>query len=430
MSRQSHENLIGLGFDPSAVQTALDINNGDFEGALSLLLSQTQIASKKDTQTTNGGSRSSRGGASQEKFSDPASNQMYSDVSSMAAAKANNSPSSGALEALETLCAKLATNPNDETCQVIQLSGRLAAVRLTVDGAGLRFLQAMGYSQSKGFWVLKRPDPAKIWMAREIIEKVKSDNPSFQLAVALDASTVSAYKDAETSRAALRRKPAVAEPEATTPRTRIRMTLKVSPTKFVKFDRFFAADDTISDLVHAIAIRPDGELPSSHSWELVVSHPAAPAGHPPFWWCHGWTITDVTLRPPRVLTIDTATKTLQGLELWPSAQLCVETVTSAENTENSSGSASRPGSAAVGPLGGGQYLSRRPAPSEVIARVTKQRAPVAQVAHGRGRSRIQSSTAVAAERELVSMGFKEASVKDALRRSGGDKENALEYLLR
>ena len=173
------------------------------------------------------------------------------------------------------------------------------------------------------------------------------------------------------------------------------------------------------------------------------------------------------MRPPRELTREDATMTLQGLELWPSAQISLQPTGAAGG-----GGGGGPAAAAVAagtsrsrsksppaPVGGGQYLGGRPKPSELLASSMKSRereqskhALKGATAHtrynvkGSGANQAQaqahssasagvssasaSSGASASDvQELVSMGFGETAVRAALQRAGGRKERAVEILL-
>lgn len=401
-----------MGFDAEAAQLALEHTGSPEAAALFLLQQVTPAASEPSPPPP------------------PPETEFDALCSSMASARASQALGAGALDAAAELVAGLTADPRDSRLSVVQVSsGRFAALGQLADGAGTRFLQELGYAKDRGFWLLRGgrgADPALLWMAQQAIERARAGF-GFRLAEALAASTESLYHDGEMARSQLHHKPVAPVPTGAAPKTRIflRVMDSTGSSEVLRFERFFAPDDSLSDLVHVLGTLPDHQVPPSHSWELVEST----GGAAPFWWCHGWELTDVTMRPPRKLTKGDATRTLQALELWPSATVVVRPLASPGAPTPAVRSAAAATVEARAP-GGGHYLGGRPKPSELIASVTRRfdgRTPTDQ---GRKHYPIQSSASSATAQELIDMGFDATAVANALRQCGGAKDKAVELLLR
>ena len=162
--------------------------------------------------------------------------------------------------------------------------------------------------------------------------------------------------------------------------------------------------------------------------------------------------------------------TLQGLELWPSAQVALHvgggkggggaaaasSASSASSSASSASSSSSTSASSGSAPGGGRYLGGKPKPSELIASSmrarerdqsrhaltgksqharynvkgsgAKNRAPPAAQG-GAGGGAPGAGAAAADVQELMGMGFAEAAVRAALQRAGGRKDRAVEILL-
>jgi hypothetical protein len=151
--------------------------------------------------------------------------------------------------------------------------------------------------------------------------------------------------------------------------------------------------------VHFLGSLPEHAAVESHSWELVASgHAGAP-----FWWCHGWALVDVTMRPERLFTVADARRTLQGLALWPSAQLAVRPVPLGPGPA----AAPRPpapaaeGRGAHDACGGGYTAAPRPSAAAVLQSVVGRATKGAASAGGREHYSVQASAAAAAEARVA-----------------------------
>lgn len=396
--------LQDMGFDEASVSVALSMNNQNVDNALAMLLGQQSHEQAEGVPQSHEQARgppppfplAPLGAAhrqpSWEEPSDPALDAL---AAALAADRA-------ALDALHDLVQRLARG--DTTAGVLQLSGTLASVKAAAGGAGLAFLQELGYTSRSGFWVRKAPSgggvgPAgdKLGCAAAAIRRAMGD-ASYQEAEAFELSVAEAWSDASEARHMLRQRPPRAEPTPPLPLTRLVFHFEGSedakgnafgPT----LERKFAPDDLLCDVMHFIgSLDPrtgksssadSAGPPETHSWELVETTGSGVSAStvPPFWWCHGLELADVTTRPARTFTLGDAAKTLQALELWPSAQVRVRPLALAPASPGGRAAAKsaargRASGGGSGSGGSGQALGGvRPSTKEVLASVTTRHGP-------------------------------------------------------
>ena len=82
--------------------------------------------------------------------------------------------------------------------------------------------------------------------------------------------------------------------------------------------RRFDGDDTLDRVVRFLATCEVGCPPTA------AGGASSPKTTPPGFWCDGWVLSDKTTRDEQTFTVKDLPRTLQSLQLWPSATLVVE----------------------------------------------------------------------------------------------------------
>uniref|UniRef100_A0A7S2RT17 UBA domain-containing protein n=1 Tax=Rhizochromulina marina TaxID=1034831 RepID=A0A7S2RT17_9STRA len=417
----------------------MEMNGGDFEAALSMLLAQSELLTGTPGSSKGIGAHGV-GAPSAALPPQPPAPPPPSVLGDLAAGISSSKP---ALDALAVIVGKLARNARDHSVSVLHLSG--VNTCLKQHALVPNFLQEIGYKASSDFWVYSRPDPAVLVLAQQAIDRARSSD-EYQVAAAVTLSSSEADSRTAETIAAMRQRPPVHEPvigeEAVT-----RLAFHFNGEARAALERRFAPDDALSDVVHYLVTLEDSRVPPSSSWELVES------ASPPFWWCHGWEVSDITVAPPRVFDLEDGRRTLQSLELWPSAQISVQRrrgagVTGGTTQQgNAAGVSSSTSAAASSPARAvGSRLGGKLKPSELLGKVSHRfdnKTPLGgarkhfnvsgtATAAGPGAPSPPSTTAHQASvvAELMAMGFPETRVRAALKRVNGNKERAIELLLR
>mmetsp|Transcript_5848 Transcript_5848/g.10934 ORF Transcript_5848/g.10934 Transcript_5848/m.10934 type:complete len:516 (+) Transcript_5848:141-1688(+) len=372
----SLENLQAMGFAAESASAALAMNSQNFDNALSMLLSQASHAQAFESEPPPSKVPSAKSAA--------AAVVVDPELDSLAGALASNRDALNAV--LGVVDKLLAGGGVAQTALVLHLGSKSKLSCLAAGGAGVRFLHALGYYERSGFYVVATPPTAaRLEQARGALERAMSDE-AYLLADALETSASAAQSHASSTRAAMRKRAPRVEPEEGSGLMGTRLVIHVHAQhvpgqgggELQVLERRFAPDDLLCDVVHWLGCSPSKALEGSHSFELLEN-----AAEAPFWWCHGWQLLDVTMRPPRPLGVEHATKTLQALELWPSAHLKLTLVPLGRKTDlpssrtpsaklQAASSSSSSASSTEEALGGGRYLAGRPKPSDIMASVTSE----------------------------------------------------------
>ena len=181
--------------------------------------------------------------------------------------------------------------------------------------------------------------------------------------------------------------------------------------------RRFDGDDTLDRVVRFLATCEVGCPPDGDGWRVVAETT------PPSFWCDGWVLSDKTTRDEQTFTVKDASKTLQSLQLWPSATLVVESAD--DDVVLTKPRPVRPPSPTKG-----HRLGPKPKPSDLFKRVTARHDPRDLSGADKPRGRVAvSADKVPGLGRLLAMGFPEAKARDALRRANGDVNAAVAALL-
>lgn len=453
------EQLMAMGFSQEAANTALQMNNNNFDNALSLLLNQATMVQNPTIGSSSSPPINSNNGNSFNNKNKTPSMVPNSMLESLAQGLSSDRP---ALDAIDKILQKLLKNPSDQTVTVLQLGGSLAPIKSSE--IAINFLKELGYQSKSGFLILKS-SPNNLNLAYEYISQAKG-NEDYRISSLLESTRLSAIEDARQQRNLLKLKPLRKEPDVSSTFTRLVFHFNEDGEPERKIERRFEPDECLYDMIHYLGTL-DEDMLDAHSWELIEQSTSSSSL---FWWCHGWEISDITLRPPRPLTKEDATKTLQGLGLWPSAQIRIKVSSLAPvPTRNNQSGQSQP-TASSSSQGGDHYLRSRPTPQQIMKQATSrfESIPLNKKEHANVNRSAASTRAAAAEArmqtsqqnkpkslpppptyastssnnintmnngdnvvaELVAMGFPEDKVRNALSSSGGDQARAVEILLR
>ena len=207
-----------------------------------------------------------------------------------------------------------------ETVLVLNLKNKTHKC-ITESSGGVRFLEALGYVPRSGFYCVKTlPSPQVLSSALSALKK-GATGESYLLEKAIEESIVAAREEARAARETMRQKKTCLVPEQGMTSLRLVAHLEASTSSSQQVaERRFSPDDRLCDVIHWLACSDSKTLNNSHSFERQ-DQPDSSGG--PYWWCHGWDLSDVTLRPSKPLTAADANKTLHALGLWPSAQLSI-----------------------------------------------------------------------------------------------------------
>lgn len=447
------DQLMAMGFSRDAVNTALAMNNNNLDNALSLLLNQSTMVENTTITTQQVPPTYQQATAIPVSATLSSSNiSSHNIFESMAQALSGNRP---ALDAVNGIVEKLLKNPKDQTVAVLQLAGSLAPIKSS-DNA-VNFLKELGYNWRSGFLMLKSA-PQSLYEAKSAINKAMA-NEQYNVSTLLESSRLAAIEESRYKRNLLREKKVRPEPSQGSGQVCTRLVFHFNedgaPSRTL--ERRFEPDECLSDAIHFLGTL-DEKVLDGHSWELVENSGA------PYWWCNGWELSDITLRPATTLKKTDATKTLQGLGLWPSAQISVK-VTKLDGSTSSANSSKVTKSTQLsssnknessGGLIGENYLRGRPTPSMVMKSATSrfESIPLNGKEHNNVNRNAAQARAAAAEarmnsqknqsmekstsnkngsgavEELMAMGFSEIQVRNALASSKGDQARAVEILLR
>jgi hypothetical protein len=443
------QQLMAMGFSKDAVTTALAMNNDNFDNALSLLLNQANMVENVAAPPSYSQATAVRVPTS---TNTPSSNNVFE---SLAQALSSDRP---ALDAVYGIVEKLIVNPNDQTVTVLQLGGSLAPIKSSEPA--VNFLKELGYISRSGFLVVKTPQG--LHQARSAIQNAMS-NEQYCVSSILESSRLAAIEEARYQRNLLRQKQIRPEPQEGSGQVSTRLVFHFNedgaPSKTL--ERKFEPDECLYDVIHFLGTL-DEEVLDAHSWELNENAAM------PFWWCNGWELSDITLRPPTKLSKADATKTLQGLGLWPSAQISVKVtkIDDSSSKVNTASTTSKSGTSSATTGSTEQYVGSRPTPSMIMKSATSrfESIPLTGKEHANVNRQAAAARAAAAEArmmnktsmtsappvtqssirsnnnvdsstnstvaELVAMGFPEAKVLNALASANGDQARAVEILLR
>mmetsp|Transcript_25979 Transcript_25979/g.30759 ORF Transcript_25979/g.30759 Transcript_25979/m.30759 type:complete len:460 (+) Transcript_25979:62-1441(+) len=457
----SYEQLMAMGFSSDSVTTALQMNNNNFENALSLLLNQSSMVTNSASSSSPQPIATNLNDNSLNNFSSNSNNPYLESLAQ------SLSKDQKALDAINGILEKLIINPSDSRVTVLQLGGSLAPIKNSENAINL--LKELGYESRSGFLMLKTI-PKNLQETKLCLLQAKGTE-DYRIASLLESSKNEALEEAKNQRELLRKKPARPEPDPSNTFTRLFFHFNKDgepESESKQIERRFEPDECLYDVIHYLGTLDESIL-ESHSWELIEN--ASSSSTSPYWWCHGWNLSDITLRPSRIIKKEDASKTLQGLGLWPSAHIRITVSGLAPSLTPSGNKGANSNSIPVTEFRSGgreNYVRSRPTPQQVMKQATArfESIPLNGKEHANVNRSAAATRAAAAEArmnqipnntkplpntttnqsqpsltstsasidgtvaELVAMGFPENKVKDALKSSQGNQERAVEILLR
>jgi len=201
------------------------------------------------------------------------------------------------------------SNPKEKKYREIKMTNKRFESTVGKAGKdGTDFLLLLGFTQAGDWFVLRgTQDSAKLWIGKSCLEKRKTE-ATYQVAKdrlafekALEESMASANEE-EQARKDIYSKKVPVEPDmgiAGTTRITVFVLGKV-------LQRRFSADDTLKGVIMWLGATHCSLIPDKLS-------------------CNEWELIDKTLYPLRAIDIvKQMDKTLQSIELWPSAELLIQ----------------------------------------------------------------------------------------------------------
>ena len=308
------------------------------------------------------------------------------------------------------LLAQIAANPRDQRHTIILLGGTapLQTALRAGNNAGVDLLIEAGYRRHDASTLsLTRADPARLYAAKSALDAARTSSPGRQ-----------GRNKALQAQASREARAAAAKSFASVQEPRGGAVLTFADGSGAKFaTRRFDGDDTLDRVVRFLATCEVGCPPDGDGWRVVAETT------PPSFWCDGWVLSDKTTRDEQTFTVKDASKTLQSLQLWPSATLVVESAD--DDVVLTKPQRVRPPAPT-----NGHRLGPKPKPSDLFKRVTARHDPQDLSGADKPRGKIAVSAAkVPGLGRLLAMGFTEAKARDALRRANGDVNAAVAALL-
>ena len=307
------------------------------------------------------------------------------------------------------LLAQIAANPRDQRHTIILLGGSapLQTALRTANNAGVDLLVEAGYRRHDASTLsLTRADPARLYAAKSALDAARTSSPGRQ-----------GRNKALQAQASREARAAAAKSFASVQEPRGGCVLTFADGSGAKFaTRRFDGDDTLDRVVRFLATCEVGCPPDNGGWRVVAETT------PPSFWCDGWVLSDKTTRDEQTFTVKDLPRTLQSLQLWPSATLVVESAD--DDVVLTKPQRVRPPSPTKG-----HRLGPKPKPSDLFKRVTaRHTSSLSGADKPRGRVAV-SADKVPGLGRLLAMGFPEAKARDALRRANGDVNAAVAALL-
>jgi len=308
------------------------------------------------------------------------------------------------------LLARIAANPRDQRHTIILLGGAapLQTALRAGQNAGVELLVEAGYRRHDATTLaLTRADPARLYAAKSALDAARTSSPGRQ-----------GRNKALQAQASREARAAAAKSFASVQEPRGGAVLTFADGSGAKFaTRRFDGDDTLDRVVRFLATCEVGCPPDGDGWRVVAETT------PPSFWCDGWVLSDKTTRDEQTFAVKDASKTLQSLQLWPSATLVVESAD--DDVVLTKPQRVRPPSPTKG-----HRLGPKPKPSDLFKRVTARHDPRDLSGADKPRGKVAvSADKVPGLGRLLAMGFPEAKARDALRRAHGDVNAAVAALL-